>query len=221
MLWRSLIRKLIAVIFWFLAALFFLTSIYGFSVSKSAVDYTTATFVLLIALILLITGLWILRVPFLRRIAIRLQLVSAPASTSYRRNEETVESIPQRPAEFEPLDRLFATLESYPTYRFSDIQQKWLPNLGGVYVIYDSRGPLYVGRTGNLYRRIKLQHFSGERDYSSFRHLLMDRLSITEEEELTNYLKSCFFRFIILADESQQKDLEHYVKIRLKPLINN
>jgi len=154
----------------------------------------------------------------LRRIATKLQLISPdPANIAYLGTQDT-----NPPAtEIEPLEKLFSTLESYPTYRFSDIQEKWLPNSGGVYVIYDSRGALYVGRTGNLYRRIRLQHFSGERDYSSFRSLLMDKLSITKEDELTNYLRTCKFRFILLPDENQQKDLEHYTKIRLKPFINN
>ncbi len=219
MKWRYLARRLVGIILLSLSALFLLTSAYGFSVSKSATDYVTGTFILLISAALLVTSMWVLRVPLLRRIATKLQLLSSdPANIPNLGTQDT-----NPPAiEIEPLERLFSILESYPTYRFSDIQEKWLPNSGGVYVIYDIRGgALYVGRTGNLYRRIRLQHFSGERDYSSFRSLLMDKLRITKEDEVTNYLRTCKFRFILLPDENQQKDLEHYTKIRLKPFINN
>lgn len=87
-----------------------------------------------------------------------------------------------------------------PSYSFD------LPQRGGVYLIYDLRGCLYIGRTDDLYDRFDTHH-----DYShnpQLRYALRHPVGVID------------FAWI-LAESTEQMDLERRLIRDLEPLCND
>ncbi len=115
------------------------------------------------------------------------------------------------------LDNLVAELQSFPKRSFRD--RRWIPSTGGVYVIYDKRSALYVGRTNNLYRRLKHEHLEGQGN-SALRRELMSRMGFSGRQVNEYLTDQCEFQYVELADANVQTDLEHQMKLKLHPYIN-
>lgn len=207
----SFLRKLTAAVF-LLVALFMLgAGLYGIAVSTSPPGYAAGIFLLIISIVLFGFVSWVLEASWLRKLISRLQ---SPSRRPSQRGFSSREG-----QEYATLESLFLRLQDYPKHRFSDIEKTWIPSAGGVYVIFDRRGVLYIGRSSNVFRRIRFEHYQGQRN-SPLRRNLLSEMRLTENQ-VTDYLTSqCSFQYIVLHDETRQKDFEHYAKIKLKPFIN-
>ncbi len=81
-----------------------------------------------------------------------------------------------------------------------------VPKKGGVYLIHDLRGVLYVGRTCNLYRRFDEHYW------------------LTDNELLALAMRKSFgelnFSWVIVENKSEMADLENHLIAWLLPACN-
>jgi len=89
---------------------------------------------------------------------------------------------------------------------FRHTRQIYVPEKGGVYLIHDLRGVLYVGRTQNLYRRFD-QHYW-----------------LTGNEFLSLAMRQSFgeltFSWVIANNDRERANLESHLITWLRPVCN-
>ena len=89
---------------------------------------------------------------------------------------------------------------------FRHTRHIYVPKKGGVYLIHDLRGVLYVGRTRNLYRRFDEHYW------------------LTVNELLSLAMQQSFgelsFSWITVNDECERIDLESRLIVWLRPACN-
>jgi predicted GIY-YIG superfamily endonuclease len=120
-------------------------------------------------------------------------------------------------------------------HSFGDVDWLSVPELPGVYVIYDGDEVIYVGMAGrngrgNLRNRLK-DHASGQIVNMFAQYLFLDRVQFVSEERITHprdakaacrrYLvEQCSFRFVSTKDGAEARDLEQHLKSELIPSLN-
>lgn len=181
-----------------------LVAIYSLAISQPGAGVIG----LLISLVFVGLGFWVLNVSWMRKLMSKFE--SSPMRYPRSSSISSQQVLPN-------LDYLYSQLLNFPRRSFRDT--RWIPNTGGVYAIYDERSALYVGRTNNLYRRLKLEHLLGQGNSALMREL-MSRMGFGEVQVEEYLRKSCSFQYVHLTDERIQTDLEHHVKLRLHPYIN-
>lgn len=108
-------------------------------------------------------------------------------------------------------------------HSFSTATSVDVPKKPGVYVIYDRKTDaiIYVGRTGDLRRRLLGDHKRGNIEGSQFRKALMQHLSLESESEVSKYiLANCSFQFISIEDFEKTVRLEHFTTAIIGPILN-
>ena len=89
---------------------------------------------------------------------------------------------------------------------FRHTRHIYVPKKGGVYLIHDLRGVLYVGRSRNLYRRFDEHYW------------------LTDNELLSLAMRQSFgeitFSWVIATEERKRAELEHRLIAWLRPACN-
>jgi len=107
------------------------------------------------------------------------------------------------------------------SFNFRNVVSSEVPNEPGVYVIFNERGEIiYVGRTKNLRRRLLGDHKRGNIRGSQFRKALMQNYGFASEEQISNYVDRCKFKFKEIADPLERIRLEHFATAILAPTLN-
>ena len=108
------------------------------------------------------------------------------------------------------------------SFSFRDVIRDSVPDNAGVYVIFNENEEIiYVGRTGNLRRRLLGDHRSGNVKGSQFRRALMQNYGFKNESEISNYIcEKCAFKFREIADSVERIRLEHFATAVLAPTLN-
>ena len=89
---------------------------------------------------------------------------------------------------------------------FRHTRQLCIPRRGGVYLIHDLRGVLYVGRTCNLYRRFYEHYWSADNE----------RLSLVLQQPFGDLR----FSWAIVENEGERAALETRLIAWLRPICN-
>ena len=89
---------------------------------------------------------------------------------------------------------------------FRHTRHIYIPKKGGVYLIHDLRGVLYVGRTCNLYRRFNEHYWSADNE----------RLSLV----LRQPFGELRFSWAIVENKGERADLETRLIAWLRPTCN-
>lgn len=120
-------------------------------------------------------------------------------------------------------------------HRFGSVDWNSVPELPGVYVIYDADEVLYVGmagRNGNGCLRNRLRdHASGQIVNMFTQYLFLARVQFESKERIThpheakvacrNYIgERCSFAYLITDDASEARTLENQLKQALRPVLN-
>ena len=97
-----------------------------------------------------------------------------------------------------------------------------IPERPGIYVIYDCAGqPYYIGQSGNLRRRLLVDHRKGNGKSSIFRRKLARLKRLDSEPAVTSYIvEKCSLRFLELESEWERLELEHFATAILSPVLN-
>lgn len=114
-------------------------------------------------------------------------------------------------------------LLSKPKYDFSKASFKDVPKEPGVYAIYDTelKAIIYIGRTGNLRRRLLRNHKSGNVRGSQFRKALGHHFNLRSEDQITRYiLDNCNFQYVVIKQFEEMIRLEHFATAILAPVLN-
>jgi len=114
-------------------------------------------------------------------------------------------------------------LLSKPKHGFSKASSADVPRDPGVYAIHDTklRTIIYIGRTGNLRRRLLGNHRSGNVRGSQFRKALAQYLNVQSEEQITQYiLDNCSFQYVVIEEFEEIVRLEHFSTAILAPVLN-
>lgn len=134
---------------------------------------------------------------------------------------ERGEGIEERISRYrDELDRLLDSA----TYEFSRSDRKEIPDVPGVYVIYDKTGKqiLYVGESGDLRRRLFGDHRAGNRRGSAFRRALSRWKKMEDEKEIREYIiHKCSFQILPVPDKLERKRFEHFAIAILNPRLND
>ena len=89
---------------------------------------------------------------------------------------------------------------------FRHTRHMYVPKKGGVYLVHDLRGVLYVGKSRNLYRRFNEHYW------------------LTDNELLSLAMRQSFgeitFSWVIANEEWKQAELEHNLIAWLRPVCN-
>jgi len=120
-------------------------------------------------------------------------------------------------------DRLSNLLDR-PTYEFSRSDRRDIPDVPGVYIIYDKTAKqiLYVGESDNVRRRLFGDHRSGNRRGSAFRRALSRWRKMEDEKEIREYIiQNCSFQVLPVPDKLRRKRFEHFAIAVLSPLLND
>ena len=118
---------------------------------------------------------------------------------------------------------LIKKLLARSSHGFSTAASINVPKKPGVYVIYDRKTDalIYVGRTGDLRRRLLGDHKPGNIEGSQFRKALMQHFSLRSESEVSKYiLANCSFQFIPIEDFEKTVRLEHFTTAIIGPILN-
>ena len=96
----------------------------------------------------------------------------------------------------------------------------------GVYIIWeidsDKEIAIYVGKTKNIKRRIKDDHYRGDRVASTLKRKLINNTEYKDEKDVMRYLSNkCYIQFLILEDANLRSRFEHFVISVLSPLWND
>ena len=111
-----------------------------------------------------------------------------------------------------------------PTYEFSRLDRKNVPEAPGVYIIYHKalRQILYIGESDNLRRRLFSNHRSGNRRGSAFRRALSRWEKFEEERKISEYIiQNCSFQVLLVSDKLKRKRFEHFAIAVLSPKLND
>jgi excinuclease UvrABC nuclease subunit len=98
-----------------------------------------------------------------------------------------------------------------------------IPKAPGVYTIHNTklRAIIYIGRTGNLRRRLLGNHKSGNVRGSQFRKALGSCFNLQSEDQITQYiLDNCDFQYIVIKGFGEMVRLEHFATAVLAPVLN-
>jgi very-short-patch-repair endonuclease len=98
-----------------------------------------------------------------------------------------------------------------------------IPKDPGVYLIFDKRvgKNIYVGRSGNLRRRLLQNHRQGNVEGSQFRKALSQYFKLDSESKITNYiLDNCSYKYLALRNFEEMVRLEHFVTAIIGPVLN-
>jgi len=120
-------------------------------------------------------------------------------------------------------DRLQHLLDS-PIHEFSRSDRKEIPDVPGVYIVYDKtkRQILYVGESGDLRRRLFGDHRAGNRRGSAFRRALSRWKKMEDEKEIKEYIvQNCSFQILPVPDKLRRKRFEHFAIAVLSPTLND
>jgi len=120
-------------------------------------------------------------------------------------------------------DRLQHLLDS-PTHEFSSSDRRSIPDVPGVYVIYDKTGKqiLYIGESDNMRRRLFGDHRAGNRRGSAFRKALSRWEKMEDEKEIREYIiQNCSFQVLPVPDKLERKRFEHFAIAVLNPRLND
>ena len=114
-------------------------------------------------------------------------------------------------------------LLSRPKFDFPKTLSSDVPREAGVYVIFDTRlkAIIYIGRTGNLRRRLLGNHKSGNVRGSQFRKGLGQYFNLRSEDQITRYiLDNCNFHHMVIKEFEEMVRLEHFATAILAPVLN-
>ena len=93
-----------------------------------------------------------------------------------------------------------------------------MPDVSGIYAIYENGEIIYIGISSNLRRRLLGDHRSGDRQASSLRRNLAAFYKLDSEEKITEHILNNFkFKY---AKVDSPKNLEHFVISILMPKLN-
>ena len=120
-----------------------------------------------------------------------------------------------------------------PHYPFAEPDWKAVPDVTGVYVIFDRKEMIYVGMAGRSgkgsLRRLR-DHSSGQVVNMFVQYLLFDRILIAVDppkspSEARNrcraYIReNCGFRFLVVRDKLEARRMEKRMKEELQPTFN-
>jgi len=97
-----------------------------------------------------------------------------------------------------------------------------IPERPGIYVIYGiAEQPYYIGQSGNLRRRLLVDHRKGNGKSSIFRRKLARIKQLESERAVTSYIvEKCSLRFLELESEWERLKLEHFATAILSPVLN-
>ena len=118
---------------------------------------------------------------------------------------------------------LMKVLLARSKHSFSTASSINVPEKSGVYLVHDNRvnSIIYVGRTGDLRRRLLGDHKRGNIEGSQFRKALMKHLALGSESEISKYITAnCSFQFIPIEDFAKIVRLEHFATAILGPVLN-
>jgi excinuclease UvrABC nuclease subunit len=118
---------------------------------------------------------------------------------------------------------------------FAGVVWDQVPDLPGVYVIYDRSEVIYVGMAGrngkgSLRKRLR-DHRTGQMVNMFAQYLFLARVQFVHEERFTHpraakqachayILERCSFRFVATHDGAEARALENQLKVTLKPALN-
>ena len=119
------------------------------------------------------------------------------------------------------VDKLNA-ITKRPPLRFSEMTPKCLPARGGVYLITarakDHEIPYYVGRTGNLRRRLYTNHLMGPESNSRLKHYLIAARRCKDAKAGKKFLmRHCNVRWVLEGNSRHRGAIEGYVTAVLFP----
>lgn len=109
-----------------------------------------------------------------------------------------------------------------PKHKFSGFSEE-VSKGSGVYAVYDNKSDriLYIGRTGNLRRRLLGDHKRGNVEGSHFRKALGRRFTLRSEDEISSYItENCSFQFIEINEFEEMVRLEHFTTSIIAPILN-
>jgi hypothetical protein len=97
-----------------------------------------------------------------------------------------------------------------------------IPERPGIYVIFDCAGqPCYIGQSGNLRRRLLIDHRKGNGKANIFRRKLARLKRLDSEPAVTAYIvENCSLRFLELESEWERLGMEHFATAILAPVLN-
>jgi len=118
---------------------------------------------------------------------------------------------------------------------FNAVDWSDVPDVAGVYIIYDNDEVLYVGMAGrdgkgSLRRRLK-DHSSGQIVNMFAQYLFLARVQFTSAEQITHpraakaacreyVFERCSFRYKALTSAAEARELEGKLKRELQPAFN-
>lgn len=118
---------------------------------------------------------------------------------------------------------------------FDGIDWRSVPDVPGVYVIYDGEEVLYVGMAGRngkgcLRHRLR-DHASGQIVNMFAQYLFLARVQFQHDERIRHprdakvvcrdYIRErCSFSYLITGDAAEARDLENRLKWDLRPALN-
>jgi len=97
-----------------------------------------------------------------------------------------------------------------------------IPDRPGIYVISDLTGrTFYIGQSGNLRRRLLVDHRKGNGKSSIFRRKLARLKRLDTEPAITSYImESCTVRLLEIDSEWGRLEMEHFATAILSPVLN-
>jgi len=112
-----------------------------------------------------------------------------------------------------------------PPVPFDEDLRSALPTAGGVYRILEKaagwQSSVYVGKSGNLRRRVYSYHFMGDRRVSTLKRKLIKSGLCANEDAVKEYFSErCSVQFL-LVDEHERGPLEHFAVAILRPRYND
>jgi len=104
----------------------------------------------------------------------------------------------------------------------SSFDDTCIPEQPGIYIIFDRAGqPCYIGQSGNLRRRLLVDHRKGNGKSNVFRRKLARLKRLDSEPAITSYIvENCSLRFLEVESEWERLELEHFATAILAPVLN-
>jgi len=112
-----------------------------------------------------------------------------------------------------------------PVFDFDSTLSRNLPREPGVYRIFEKEDPkkaIYIGKSKNLQRRIVVNHYRGDKIFSTLKRKLIKGTDLTDEKAVMNYLSNeCLVQFIEIEDKQLLTGFEHFSVAVLTPKWND
>ncbi|MDY6228050.1 MAG: GIY-YIG nuclease family protein [Clostridium sp.] len=108
---------------------------------------------------------------------------------------------------------VISKLDNTSKHYFNNLKPSDLEKIACVYVIYDDKNALYIGRTTNLRQRLYTNHLQGNKSTARLKkYIVEDNFrfpNIDDYNKAKEYLKSkCYFRYIAEDDSRLRGHLE-------------